>query len=83
MLPQKTATLERRLRRLLSEVDARADHAWCGSCGTSATGTPSIGAVPGMAQCCAVLGVGGNGIRFSAMASPMIRTEVLGSFATR
>jgi glycine/D-amino acid oxidase-like deaminating enzyme len=47
-------------------------YAWCGSFGSSATGTPSIGAVPGMARCFAVLGFGGNGITFSAMASQMI-----------
>ena len=79
LLPQKTAALERRLQRLLPEVDARADYAWCGSFGTSATGTPSIGAVPRMARCYAVLGFGGNGITFSALASQLIRTELLGS----
>ena len=32
LLPRKTAALERRLHRLLPEVDAQADYAWCGSC---------------------------------------------------
>ena len=78
LLLQKTRTLERRLHRLLPAVDARADYAWCGSFGASANGTPSIGAVPRMPRCFAVLGFGGNGITFSAMASQMICTEMLG-----
>jgi len=77
LLATKTRTLERRLQRLLPSLDARAEFAWCGSFGSSTTGTPSIGAVPGMARCFAVLGFGGNGITFSALAAQMIRAELL------
>jgi glycine/D-amino acid oxidase-like deaminating enzyme len=78
LLPRKVAVLERKLRALLPEVDARADFAWCGSFGGSTTGTPSIGPVPGMPHCFAVLGYGGNGITFSALAAQMLRACVLG-----
>lgn len=78
LLPAKTRVLEQRLQRLLPHVDARADFAWCGSFGTSTNGTPSIGVVPGLPRCYAVLGFGGNGITFSAMAAQMLRAELLG-----
>lgn len=78
LLPAKTRTLERKLHALLPGLDPRADLAWCGSFGTSATGTPSIGPVPGMPGCYAVLGYGGNGITFSALAAQVLRSNVLG-----
>ena len=78
LLPQKTATLERKLSRLLPYVDPRADYTWCGSFGASEKGTPSIGPVPGMPNCHAVLGFGGNGITFSALAAQMLRNQLSG-----
>lgn len=78
LIPRKVAALERKLHALLPGVDARADYAWCGSFGGSTTGTPSIGPVPGMPHCFAVLGYGGNGITFSALAAQIVRASVLG-----
>ena len=78
LLPRKTATLERKLKALLPRVDARADFAWCGSFGGSTSGTPTIGPVPGMPRCYAVLGYGGNGITFAALAAQMLRSHVMG-----
>lgn len=79
LLPAKTRTLERKLHALLPGLDARAEFAWCGSFGASATGTPSIGPVPGMPGCYAVLGYGGNGITFSALAAQVLRSHLLGT----
>ena len=73
LLPQKTAALERKLRALLPKLDPRADYAWCGSFGGSATGTPTIGAIPGMRHCYVALGYGGNGITYAMMAAQMLR----------
>ena len=78
LLPAKVAAIERKLHRLLPDLDARADYTWCGSFGASDTGTPSIGAVPRMPNCYAVLGYGGNGITYSAMAAQMLRNELTG-----
>jgi glycine/D-amino acid oxidase-like deaminating enzyme len=78
LLPRKTAILERKLAALLPRVDARADYAWCGTFGGSTTGTPSIGPVPRMPGCFAVLGYGGNGITFAALAAQIARNYVLG-----
>lgn len=79
LLPAKTKALERKLRALLPGIDSRAVDAWCGSFGASVTGTPSIGAVPGMPNCYAVLGYGGNGITFSALAAQVLRSRILGT----
>jgi glycine/D-amino acid oxidase-like deaminating enzyme len=73
LLPAKLATLQRKLARLLPRLDSRADYAWAGSFGLSPTGTPSIGAVPRMPNCYAVLGYGGNGITFSMLAAQLLR----------
>jgi glycine/D-amino acid oxidase-like deaminating enzyme len=74
----KIAAIEGKLAKLLPHVDARADYGWCGNFGTSATGTPSIGPVPGMKHCYAVLGYGGNGITFSMMAAQILRAHICG-----
>lgn len=78
LIPEKTRTLERKLQRLMPHLDCRAHDAWCGAFGASDSGTPSIGAVPGMPRCFAALGYGGNGITFSALAAQMLRTAILG-----
>jgi glycine/D-amino acid oxidase-like deaminating enzyme len=39
---------------------------------------PSIGLIPGMRNCWAVLGYGGNGITYSRIAAEVIRTSLLG-----
>lgn len=78
LLGAKTAALERKLARLLPRIDARAERAWTGTFGTSTTGTPTIGVVPGMPRCHAVLGYGGNGITFSMMAAQMLGSIIDG-----
>jgi glycine/D-amino acid oxidase-like deaminating enzyme len=78
LLPAKTEALQKRLQRLLPSLDARAEYAWCGSFGGSPTGAPSMGAVPGMPGCFAVLGYGGNGITFSACAAQIICAMITG-----
>lgn len=78
LTPAKVATLKAKLGRLLPHLDPRAERHWSGAFGTSRTGTPSIGAVPGMANCHAVLGYGGNGITFSMMAAQILRTTIEG-----
>jgi glycine/D-amino acid oxidase-like deaminating enzyme len=74
----KIAAIKAKLAKLLPQIDAHADYAWCVNFGTSATGTPSIGPVPGMKHCYAVLGYGGNGITFSMMAAQILRGHICG-----
>lgn len=79
LLERKTVTIRDKLRRLMPGIDPDPAYAWCGSFGASTTGTPSIGAVPKLAGCYAVLGYGGNGITFSMMAAQMLRGLIAGS----
>ena len=78
LLPQKIVKLQQKLRRLLPGVDVGAEYAWCGSFGGSKTGCPSIGAVPSMRNCYAVLGYGGNGITFSILAAQLLAGLIAG-----
>ena len=68
----KTRTLERKLKRLLPGIDSRADFAWTGSFGQSATGLPTIGPIPRMPNCWVALGYGGNGTTYSRIAADII-----------
>jgi glycine/D-amino acid oxidase-like deaminating enzyme len=78
LLPQKIVALQRKLGRLMPTLDVRAQYAWAGSFGASPTGAPTIGAVPRMPGCYAVLGYGGNGITFSMLAAQLLRGLISG-----
>jgi glycine/D-amino acid oxidase-like deaminating enzyme len=78
LIERKTRTLERKLARVLPGIDARADLAWAGSFGNSSTGLPTIGKVPGMPNCWAALGYGGNGTTYSRIAAEIIRGALCG-----
>ncbi|MGV7122915.1 NAD(P)/FAD-dependent oxidoreductase [Sphingopyxis sp. 550A] len=77
-LPDKAATLSRKLAALLPAVDATPAYSWAGSFGDSPVGTPTIGRIPGMPNCYAAMGYGGNGITFSMMAAQMLRGLICG-----
>lgn len=78
LLDSKTHTLQRKLRQMFPSLKVEAEFRWCGSFGASSTGMPSIGRVPGMPNCYAVLGYGGNGITFSMIGAQIIRTQLRG-----
>jgi glycine/D-amino acid oxidase-like deaminating enzyme len=59
-------------------VGARSVKTWAGTFGESENGLPSIGAVPDMPNCYAVLGYGGNGITFGAIAAQIIANRLCG-----
>ena len=50
LLPRKTATLQRKLGRLIRGADTTVEFAWTGSFGTSDTGLPTIGQIPRHAE---------------------------------
>jgi glycine/D-amino acid oxidase-like deaminating enzyme len=78
LLPVKTGRIERKLHRLLPNLDSRAAMAWTGSFGGSENGMPTIGEIPGYRRCYAVMGYGGNGITFSMLAAQLLTSAVLG-----
>jgi len=78
LTPKKVQALQQHLKRLVPGADPRADFAWAGCFGTSPTGLPSIGRVPGMKRSFAVMGYGGNGFTFSAVAAQIVSREIAG-----
>jgi glycine/D-amino acid oxidase-like deaminating enzyme len=78
LLVRKTATLQRKLRQLLPNIDTRVDFAWTGSFGLSSTGLPTIGPVPRMPNCWAALGYGGNGTTYARIAADVIAGALAG-----
>jgi glycine/D-amino acid oxidase-like deaminating enzyme len=78
LLPTKIHTIRRKLEQLLPQVDTRPEFCWAGSFGASSTGSPTIGPVPGMPRCHAVMGFGGNGITFSMVAAQLLRGLITG-----
>ena len=78
LLARKTATLSRKLGRLIRSADTTIDYAWTGSFGSSDTGLPRIGRIPGMPCCWAALGYGGNGTTYSRIAADIISSALNG-----
>lgn len=78
LLPKKAAKLAAKLAALIPGIDTTPELAWAGSFGDSKTGLPTIGPVPRMNRCHAILGFGGNGITFSAMAAEIISRSLQG-----
>ena len=79
LLARKTATLQRKLKQLLPNIDTRIDFAWTGSFGQSSTGLPTIGPIPRMPNCWAALGYGGNGTTYSRIAADVIAGALAGT----
>lgn len=78
LIGDKTAAIAAKLGKLLPGIDATPDFAWAGSFGTTATGMPIIGRLPRRGPIYAVMGYGGNGITFSALAAEIVRTALAG-----
>lgn len=78
LLPAKIEALRKKLAKLLPQLDTTPAFQWAGSFGSSDDGLPSIGEIPGMKNCWAVLGYGGNGITYARIASEIIRTALAG-----
>ena len=72
LLPRKTAALQKKTNQLMPWLDVSAEYAWAGTFGESENGLPSIGRIPGMANCYAVLGYGGNGLTFGVIAAQIM-----------
>lgn len=77
-LKRKCETISAKLKRLLPTVEFEIDYSWAGAFGESSTGLPSIGPVPDMDHCWAVMGFGGNGITYSVIASQIVSSALRG-----
>jgi glycine/D-amino acid oxidase-like deaminating enzyme len=78
LIDRKAATIGRKLNHLFPQLDTTPEFAWAGAFGSTETGLPSIGAIPGKPRCWAVLGFGGNGITYSRIAADIISAALTG-----
>lgn len=78
LIPNKIEAIRRKLANLFPRLDTTPAYAWTGNFGASESGLPSIGEVPGMPNCHAVLGFGGNGITFSQLAADIVAGSMSG-----
>jgi glycine/D-amino acid oxidase-like deaminating enzyme len=78
LLSSKTTALREKTKALMPWLDVSVDCAWAGTFGQSDNGLPSLGPVPGMANCYAVLGYGGNGLTFGVIAAQIIAGQLCG-----
>jgi glycine/D-amino acid oxidase-like deaminating enzyme len=78
LIARKTAAIGRKVTALWPVIDGKPEFRWTGSFGESRTGLPTIGPIPGMPHCHAILGYGGNGFTFSAIAAQIIPRTILG-----
>jgi glycine/D-amino acid oxidase-like deaminating enzyme len=78
LIGAKTEALRKKLGALLPQISTEVDYAWTGTFGASATGLPTLGRMPGLPNCWAVLGFGGNGITYSRIGAEIIRAGLTG-----
>ena len=76
LLSKKIDALQKKARQLFPRLNVDAEFAWAGTFGESENGLPSIGAIPGMPNCYAVLGYGGNGFTFAMIAAQIIEAKL-------
>lgn len=74
----KQDAIRRKIESLLDVDIGEPEYRWAAAFGTTTTGLPLIGAVPGMRNVYAVMGFGGNGITFSQIAAEIIAAAVNG-----
>lgn len=77
-LATKTKIIRSKIEKLLGVDIGEPEYRWAAAFGTTTTGLPLIGAVPGMKNVYAVMGFGGNGITFSQIAAEIVAAAVNG-----
>jgi glycine/D-amino acid oxidase-like deaminating enzyme len=78
LLPSKTRTLERKIRKMFPQVSWKLATAWTGTFGESKDGLPYIGPHKDYPGAQFALGYGGNGITFAVIASAIIPDLISG-----
>lgn len=74
----KVAAIAEKLGRLLPGRRIAPAYGWSGFFGATEDSMPLIGPVPGMRNCFAAFGYGGNGITFSAIGAEMLGRHLAG-----
>lgn len=77
-LASKAKVIRRKAEALLGMSLPDPEFVWAAPFGTTSTGLPLIGAVPGLDRVFAVMGFGGNGITFSQIAAEIVSAAISG-----
>lgn len=77
-LKRKRDTIAAKLKVLLPDMEFEVDYSWAAAFGESSDSLPSIAAVPDMDRSWAVMGLGGNGITYSVIASQIVGAAIRG-----
>lgn len=77
-LAPKTSAIRHKVESLLGIELGTPAFRWAAAFGTTRTGLPMIGEVPGMKNVYAVMGFGGNGITYSQIAAEIVSTAIAG-----
>jgi glycine/D-amino acid oxidase-like deaminating enzyme len=78
LLGEKIPRIRKKLRRILPTIDTQPAFRWAGAFGMSSTGLPTLGEVPGMKNCWAMLGFGGNGTTYARLGAEIVRSALAG-----
>lgn len=78
LIAEKSDRISAKLKRLFPRLDAKPAFAWAGSFGTTPTGLPCIGTIPGHPRIHATMGYGGNGITYSRIAAEIVSAGISG-----
>lgn len=77
-LKRKRDTIAAKLKGLLPDLEFEVDYSWAAAFGESSDSLPSIAPVPDMDHSWAVMGLGGNGITYSVIASQVVAAAIRG-----
>lgn len=77
-LKRKRDTIAAKLNALLPDLEFEVDYSWAAAFGESSDSLPSIAPVPDMEHSWAVMGLGGNGITYSVIASQVVSSAIRG-----
>lgn len=78
-LRSKAKTIRDKVSKLLGFDMGKIDYRWAAAFGSTTTGLPLIGPVPGMPNVYCVMGFGGNGITFSQIAAEIVAAGINGT----
>ncbi len=78
MTPEKLEELRDKLCEWYPHLDPEPEFVWSGAFGSSDTGLPKIGALPGWPNCYAVFGFGGNGMTYAEIGGELLGRLIRG-----
>lgn len=77
-LKRKRDNIAAKLKHLLPDLEFEVDYSWAAAFGESSDSLPAIAPVPDMDHSWAVMGLGGNGITYSVIASQVVGAAIRG-----